>query len=226
MSGRYFVIMVKGHLRVLLGLVVIFMLAGRLSYWQGWLFGVAYLMLLAAVTVLFTGKKELIFERAKPGPGTKWWDKVFFWSYLPTALCLVVVAALDGGRFGWTGPLPVAVCVISYVVLVLSLAGVMWAMWTNKFFSRVVRIQCDRGHYVIEDGPYRFVRHPGYLSGIFTLPSIALVLGSLWALIPAALAVTLIIVRTYLEDQTLQKELPGYAEYAQKTKSRLLPLVW
>jgi protein-S-isoprenylcysteine O-methyltransferase Ste14 len=225
-NSAYLKIMAKTFVRVLAGSVVIFMLAGRLSYWQGWLFGATYMGLNVAVAVLFADKKDVIFERARPGPGTKWWDKIFFWSYLPTALCIIVIAGLDAGRFGWTAPLPPAVCVISYVILVLSFATVLWAMWTNKFFSRVVRIQSDRGHYVIQEGPYRFVRHPGYLSGIFILPSTALVLGSLWALIPAALAVTLLIIRTYLEDATLQKELPGYADYAQMIRSRLLPGIW
>jgi protein-S-isoprenylcysteine O-methyltransferase Ste14 len=225
-NGAYLKIMAKTFVRVVAGWAVIFMLAGRLSYWQGWLFGATYMGLNVAVAVLFAGKKDVIFERARPGPGTKWWDKIFFWSYLPTALGIIVVGALDAGRFGWTAPLPLAVCVISYVILVLSFTTVLWAMWTNKFFSRVVRIQSDRGHYVIQEGPYHFVRHPGYLSGIFILPGTALVLGSLWALIPAALAVTLVIIRTYLEDQMLQKELPGYADYAQRIRSRLLPGIW
>jgi protein-S-isoprenylcysteine O-methyltransferase Ste14 len=99
-------------------------------------------------------------------------------------------------------------------------------MWTNNFFSRVVRIQTDRGHYVVQDGPYRFVRHPGYLAGCFSLLSMPLALGSLWGLIPATLAVLLIIIRTYLEDATLQNELTGYHQYAKKVKYRLLPGIW
>ncbi|MHC4573972.1 MAG: methyltransferase family protein, partial [Planctomycetota bacterium] len=136
------------------------------------------------------------------------------------------VACLDGGRFRWTGELPAAFYLVSYGVLALSYAGAFWAMWANKFFSRVVRIQTERGHYVVQDGPYRFVRHPGYLAGSFTLPGMALVLGSVWALIPAGLCIILLIVRTYLEDATLKKELPGYADYAKKVRFRLLPGLW
>ena len=89
-----------------------------------------------------------------------------------------------------------------------------------------MRIQHDRGHEVIQTGPYKYVRHPGYIGGILMAISTALVLGSLWALIPAGIVAILLIIRTYLEDITLQKELPGYAEYAKNVRYRLLPLVW
>jgi protein-S-isoprenylcysteine O-methyltransferase Ste14 len=145
---------------------------------------------------------------------------------VPVSLSAVALAALDAGRFAWTPRLPPALYLISYLVLFLAYAGVVWAMWTNNFFSRVVRIQTDRGHYVVQEGPYRFVRHPGYLAGSFSLFSMPLALGSLWGLIPATLAVILIIIRTYLEDAALQKELTGYHQYAKKVKFRLLPALW
>jgi protein-S-isoprenylcysteine O-methyltransferase Ste14 len=107
-----------------------------------------------------------------------------------------------------------------------SYSFILWAMWTNRFFSSHVRIQTDRGHYVVTDGPYRFVRHPGYAGAIVWVPATALLLGSLYALIPAAITIVLIIIRTYLEDVTLQKELPGYADYARKTRFRLVPRIW
>jgi protein-S-isoprenylcysteine O-methyltransferase Ste14 len=107
-----------------------------------------------------------------------------------------------------------------------SYGFIMWAMFTNNFFSSKVRIQSDRGQYVVQQGPYKFVRHPGYLGVLFWMPSTALTMGSLWGLIPAALAVLTIIIRTYLEDKTLQKELPGYIEYTQKVRYRLIPGIW
>lgn len=101
-----------------------------------------------------------------------------------------------------------------------------WAKWTNRFFSSTVRIQTDRGHEVVQDGPYRIVRHPGYVSGILMAITSSLVLGSLSGLIPAGAVMALLVVRTGLEDRTLRNELAGYADYAQKTKFRLLPGVW
>ena len=101
-----------------------------------------------------------------------------------------------------------------------------WALWVNRFFSSVVRIQTDRGHKVVRNGPYRFVRHPGYAAGIVSLISLPLVLGSMWGLIPAGLMVLLLIIRTHLEDTTLQKELAGYVDYTKRVRYRLLPWIW
>jgi protein-S-isoprenylcysteine O-methyltransferase Ste14 len=99
-------------------------------------------------------------------------------------------------------------------------------MWTNRFFSSTVRIQTDRGHEVVEGGPYRFMRHPGYVGAILLVTSISLVLGSLWALIPAGVVAVLLIIRTCLEDITLQRELTGYADYARRVRFRLVPGIW
>ncbi|MBC7224324.1 MAG: isoprenylcysteine carboxylmethyltransferase family protein, partial [Anaerolineae bacterium] len=101
-----------------------------------------------------------------------------------------------------------------------------WAMASNPFFSAFVRIQRERGHRVVADGPYRYVRHPGYLGAIVFQMAIPLALGSLWALLPSGVAAALYVARTVLEDRTLQEELAGYREYAQKVRHRLLPGLW
>ena len=101
-----------------------------------------------------------------------------------------------------------------------------WAFIENRFFSSVVRIQKDRGHAVCDSGPYRIVRHPGYAGNVLPLPGIALALSSLWTLIPAALALVIIVIRTALEDRTLQEELPGYQEYARRVRYRLFPGIY
>ena len=175
---------------------------------------------------MFINKTDLIEERAKPGPGTKWWDKIFLALYLPMYLGVYLIACLDAGRFGWSPPLPIAVYILGYLVLFLAHYLVMWAMWTNMFFSSTVRIQTDRGHTVVQDGPYRFMRHPGYVGAIVMPACFSLVLGSLWGLIPSGVIAILLIIRTYLEDVTLQRELPGYAEYAGNVKYRLVPRIW
>jgi len=223
-----------GYLRMAglaaLGLVlvvaIVFLPAGTLDYWQGWAFvGVTFLSVMITMA-LFVGKTDLVQERMRPGPGTKWWDKVFYAFYVPAFFAVVVVAGLDVGRFGWTGALPAFVYAVGYAVYIASLFLNSWCMWVNRFFSSTVRIQTDRGHEVVQEGPYRFVRHPGYVAGILMAKGIALVLGSLWAVVPALIVVVLLLVRTYLEDVTLQRELPGYAEYARKVRYRLVPGVW
>jgi protein-S-isoprenylcysteine O-methyltransferase Ste14 len=222
----YLKIMIRMWLFVFLISISIFILAGRINYWQGWLFITGNISFFIIQSISLANKKDLAQERDKPGLGTKPWDKFFFPLYWPASISIFAVAALDAGRFSWTAKLPPLVYIISYTACVLSLSLFLWAIRANKFFSSVVRIQTDRGHYVIRSGPYRFIRHPGYLAAIFAFISVAPALGSLWALIPASLVAFLFIIRTYLEDKTLKKELPGYSEYAQDVKFRLLPHIW
>jgi protein-S-isoprenylcysteine O-methyltransferase Ste14 len=99
-------------------------------------------------------------------------------------------------------------------------------MAENPFFEKTVRIQSERDHYVIDTGPYRVVRHPGYVGLVPWVLSIPLLLVSARAFLPAGLAVISLLVRTALEDRTLHKKLPGYAEYAARVRSRLVPGVW
>ncbi len=218
--------LVKIYFYYLLIFAAVFVLAGKIKYWQGWGFCGTYLIFIIIISIKFADRKDLLAERLRPGPGVKWWDKIFFWFYLLLALCLFAVSVLDGGRFNWSPRLPAIVYAAGYAVMLPSYLFVLWAMWTNNFFSSRVRIQSDRGQYVVQEGPYRFVRHPGYLGGIFWLITMPLILGSLWGLIPAGLAVIAIIIRTYLEDEMLQKELPGYADYAKKVPFRLIRSLW
>jgi len=225
-NAWYLKIVFKGFFALVLIIAFIFLLAGRLTYWQGWVFSIVTVLLVVVQLIVFADKTDLVKERFKPGPGTKWWDKVFWALYAPLFFAIVIVACLDAGRFRWSLKLPVAVYVLSYIAFVISIYLYSWAMWVNRWFSSTVRIQMDRDQRVVQDGPYRYVRHPGYVGGILMAISTSLVLGSLWALIPASIVVMLLIIRTYLEDTTLQKELPGYADYTQKVRYRLVPGLW
>ena len=226
LGRRYWLIMARGILRFVAILAAMFFLAGRVSYWQAWGYGGMGLLLGLTVAVLFVRKPDVIKERVRPGPGMKWWDRVFFALYIPCFLAVLAVASLDAGRYHWTASMPVPAYVAAYIILAVAYWLVTWAMWINRFFSSVVRIQTDRGHHVVQDGPYRFIRHPGYVGAILLGLASAVALGSLWSLIPAGLMAMLVTVRTALEDATLQRELPGYTEYASKVRYRLLPGVW
>ena len=206
--------------------LVLFLTAGRVDYWQGWIFTVIFGILLISSLIQFSDRIDLAMERLRPGPGIKWWDRIFIAFYLPLSIGIFVVGGLDAGRFGWTRDLPIWVYPVSIVVCVGSFCFTRWAMLTNRWFSSVVRIQTDRGQRVVREGPYRFVRHPGYLGIILSFMAVPLILGSLWALIPAGSVSLLLIVRTCLEDRILQEELAGYADYAQEVRYRLLPRVW
>jgi len=225
-QNRYLRTVMRGFFHLLLMLVLLFLLAGRITYWQGWVFAGLAIIRLAIGAILFVRKPDLVEERVRPGPGTKWWDKVFYAFYVPLMFAIVIVGSLDVGRFGWSMPLPLYIYVLGCIAYILAHSITLWAMWVNRFFSSTVRIQMDRAQEVVQGGPYRFVRHPGYVGGILLATSMALVLGSWWALIPAGIIAVLLVIRTYLEDTTLQKELSGYADYIQKTRWRLLPGIW
>ena len=220
---------VKAFIQGIFALIIItalmLLLAGRLDYWQGWAFGIFCFLNTILKAVLFSGKTELGKERLKPGPGTKWWDKIFWALIIILTFAIIVVGSLDA-RYGWTKPLPVQVYVDSYLLMSFGIFIFTWGMWVNKFFSSTVRIQKERKQKVIQAGPYRCIRHPGYVGGILMFLTMALVLGSFWALIPSAILSISMIIRTYLEDNLLKKELKGYKSYAKKVRYRLLPGVW
>lgn len=156
----------------------------------------------------------------------KAWDKVLApLMALSVGHILVIVAGLDH-RYGWSPEFPLWLIVLGLILISLGYAFATWALAENRFFSSMVRIQTDRGHVVCDSGPYRLVRHPGYAGNIPPLLGIVLALGSVWALIPAVVALSITVVRTALEDRTLQEELPGYRDYAQRVRYRLIPGVY
>ena len=222
----YLRLVIRSMFGILLVVAIIFIPAGRINYWQGWVFSGVMVLILIVSILMFANKPDLIKEREKPGPGTKWWDKIFYALYIPAFFAVVIIACLDTGRFGWTAPFPIPVYVIGYILFLFANFINTWSMWVNRFFSSTVRIQTDRGQEVIQTGPYRWMRHPGYVGGILLAISMAVIFGSLWALIPAGIVAILLVIRTYLEDTTLQKELAGYTDYVSHVKYRLLPGIW
>lgn len=160
-----------------------------------------------------------------PKKGAKAWDTALLGLYGVAMMIMWIVAGLDL-RYGWSSGISPSAQILALLIVIAGYALVVWATGTNAFFSQVVRIQTERGHTVIRSGPYRVVRHPAYVGMILVVVGAPILLGSWWALIPGVISAVLMIVRTSLEDKTLQAELPGYREYAQRTRYRLLPGVW
>ncbi len=207
-------------------MAVLFLAAGRLDWPWAWVFLAIYLASISInMTLLLQRSPETAAERGR-AEGMRGWDKAIggLWSVMQFLL-LPLAAGLDE-RFGWTGPLAVWVHLAGGVVFALGLALFGWAMITNAYFATIVRIQAERGHAVCDSGPYRFVRHPGYVGTFLQSLGAPLLLGSAWALVPGGLAVALIVLRTAFEDRTLQEELDGYQEYAARVRWRLLPGAW
>jgi len=209
--------------------LVLLVCGGDFGWWQAW----GYSLLLVAVG----GGGHIWAERQHPGlmaerqntekfQGAKAWDKVLApLMALSISFPLPIVAGLDH-RFVWSPAFPLWLIVLGFILTALGYAFAAWALAENRFFSSVVRIQTDRGHAVCDSGPYRLVRHPGYAGNIPPLLGIVLALGSVWALIPAVAALIIAVVRTALEDQTLQEELLGYRDYARRVRYRLIPGIY
>ncbi|WP_211314740.1 methyltransferase family protein [Thioalbus denitrificans] len=156
----------------------------------------------------------------------KAWDRVLApLMALSVSFPPVIVAGLDH-RFDWSPEFPLWLMVLGFLLIALGYAFAAWALIENRFFSSVVRIQVERGHVVCDSGPYRIVRHPGYAGNMLALPGMALALNSLWTLVPAAVALVIAVIRTALEDRTLQDELPGYRDYARRVRYRLIPGIY
>ena len=213
---------------VFIGLVP-FAAAGRFDWWQGWVYSLIMMGInLISRYLLFRKNPELVAERFRftSRKGIKSWDKLLApMIAIAGPLLVLIVAGLDR-RNAWSPEVSLA---LQIPAIFLFLSGGMfgvWAMLENPFFSSVVRIQEDRKQTVITSGPYRFVRHPAYSGNILWWLVTPVILGSLWSFIPAGLVVVLFIVRAALEDRTLIAELPGYADYAQRTRYRLLPGIW
>ncbi len=208
---------------------VLFLSAGTLKWWEGWAYtGMTLFILVLSRALILVKNPDMAKERAEAAQkkDVKAWDKILvplIAVYGP--LISWIIAGLDE-RFSWTPDLPNYIHFIALCVMFLGIMIGTWAMVVNRFFSSHVRIQADRGHTVISTGPYQVVRHPGYAGGIFAWIATPVFFSSYWVAIPSILVITLTIIRTVLEDRTLQAELPGYCEYTERVRFRLLPGIW
>jgi protein-S-isoprenylcysteine O-methyltransferase Ste14 len=207
--------------------ILLFLSAGRLNWMGGWaFFGLNLFTQLLSAAILIPRRPDLLAERSKVGKGTRNWDRFFAPAVMIVGTLAVIITAGLDARFGWSRPISPALWWPALCVALLSQLFVLWAMASNRYFAITVRIQEERGHQVVDTGPYRVVRHPGYAGSILYTLAIPIILGSWWTFIPGAVTVGLLIMRTGLEDRTLQEELPGYQNYSQRISSRLFPGVW
>jgi protein-S-isoprenylcysteine O-methyltransferase Ste14 len=204
----------------------VFLGAGKLRYWQGLLYLALALVGTTLNHLLVRKGADITAERARQAAAGQSWDKRILGALFIVNLVTFVIAGLDSGRFGWSGAVPLWVTAVGAILMLLGQLIFAVAKRQNAFFSSTFRIQTDRGHQVCDTGVYRRVRHPGYLGMLISLLAFPLVMSSYWAFIPACLAAIVLIVRTVLEDRVLKEELPGYREYAAKTRWRLIPAVF
>ncbi|WP_024851261.1 methyltransferase family protein [Hydrogenovibrio kuenenii] len=225
-SLRHWVRLVSVYFFILLILLVC---GGDLGWWQAWIY---------SAMIFMSGIGGRIWgEQRHPGltadrqdtesfQKAKAWDKVLApLMAVSISFPLVIVAGLDH-RYQWTHEFPLWVNLTGLLLVGGGYAFAAWAFAENRFFYSVVRIRVDQGHVVCDSGPYRFVRHPGYAGNMLALFGMALALSSMWTLIPVAVASIITVVRMELEDRALQEELPGYRDYAQRVRYRLIPGIY
>ena len=210
----------------LLWILALFAGAGTFAWTRGWIAVALYTVGMSAIGFIVRRYNAPLMEaRAKRGAGTKPFDKVFLRVLIPLVFIQAAVAGVDTVRFGWSS-MPFALAYAGTVLFALAIALIAWSMAVNPHAEGTVRIQTDRGHTVVTSGPYRMVRHPMYVGAILMYVATALILGSVWALAVGGIMIALFIWRTAREDRTLHLELPGYADYAARTRYRLAPGLW
>ena len=217
---------IKLILTYLLMPLVLLLIGWDLGWWQGWLYSALFLLIGVGSRVLAEKRHPgLMAERGKFGKdqNVKPWDKVLApLMAISLTFPLFIVAGLDH-RFGWSTQFPIWLNIVGLILITFGYTFASWAIIENRFFSSVTRIQKERGHTVCDSGPYRNVRHPGYAGNILALPGIVLALGSVWTMIPVIVALIIAVIRTAMEDKTLQEELPGYRDYVHRVRYRLIP---
>lgn len=225
--------MAAGIASVVLYLVLVPVLllfsAGTSRWPMAWVYaGINLVFIGGGRFLLLRRSPDLILERLRPlrAPGVKDWDRLLaaLLALLGPGVCSVV-AGLDR-RYGWSPQIGLTAQIAAAVFVAAGYALGTWASLVNRFFSSVVRIQTERMHVVVSDGPYRLVRHPSYAGGCVLYLAQPVMLGTLWALLPSVLVCATLVLRTALEDRALRAELPGYAGYARRTRHRLVPGLW
>jgi protein-S-isoprenylcysteine O-methyltransferase Ste14 len=207
--------------------LIFFLSSGEISILRAWIYSGIYAIggLIIGI-VLLKKTPKLLNDRGKMQEGTKQFDKYIILTYFIVAIVITSLVAGIDRRFNLIEILPFFCLYIGIILYIFSAVFSTWPMLHNPFFEGTVRIQKEKNHSVINTGPYKIVRHPGYLGMLLGSISLPLALGSVLAFIPLFIIIILIFVRTYYEDTTLQKELTGYTEYCKEVKYRLIPFIW
>lgn len=203
-----------------------FGIAGRLNWLQGWAFLSLFSVFVGAlVWRLSKLNPALVEERTQSAEKAEPWDRAVMGIYTVILLILLVVVALDGGRYLWSS-VPLGIQLIGWLLIIIAGLMIWHVMMINAYLSSWARLQDDRQQVVVQEGAYRHIRHPMYLGIIIAFLGLPLALGSWWAMIPSLSIVGLFVYRTYREDLMLLHGLNGYAEYVERVRYRLLPGIW
>lgn len=219
----------RSAILILIGLAfgaVLFAVAGRLDWIEGWLFAGAVMVYMGSSAIIgLIWDPALLKERGSAIVSAQGVEKAVLLLVFTLCATIIITAALDAGRFGWS-VMPVAIKVLGWLLVIPAMGLSMWVGVVNTYASAVVRIQQDRGHHVVNGGPYCYIRHPMYAGMVLMGIGIPLALASWWALAPGLMWSVTFVLRTAQEDRVLQRDLPGYADYARQVRYRLIPGIW
>lgn len=206
--------------------VALFWSAGQIDWWPAWAsIAVMLAWIVATAIIIFCFNPDLLAERLGLRKEAKPWDIAILSSLGFVQLARYIVAGLDH-RYGWTDGFPLMIQIAALTICVLGYVLFVWATASNAFFSQIVRIQSERGHFVVTSGPYHYIRHPAYFGAMLYELAVPILFASWWALIISGMSIFLLTLRTALEDRTLKSELTGYTNYAHQVRYRLLPGIW
>ena len=218
--------------QVLLFVVVVpflpLLISRQWDWWEAWLYAIVCILGFAISRTLAARRHpDLLAERARmlSHEDAKPWDKPLAPLVGLGGALVPLVAGLDA-LFDWSPGFSLPVELAALILLVAGYTLSSCALIENAFFSGMVRIQTDRGQRVVSSGPYRWMRHPGYAGALLAFLATPLFLDSGWTFLPALFLTVVLVIRTRLEDQTLQAELDGYPDYARRVRYRLLPGLW
>jgi len=198
------------------------------TWWEAWTYGgICFFGFIISRVLAAKKHPDIIKERSESfkHEDTKSWDRVLSPLLVFGSGFIPIVAGLDA-LFKLSPGFNFIIKIVSIILLLTGYGLGTYALVENRFFSGTVRIQSERGHKVVSTGPYRWIRHPGYAAALISNIGVPLLLDSYWAFIPVFCVAVVAVIRTYLEDKTLQNELDGYREYAQITRKRLIPFIW
>jgi protein-S-isoprenylcysteine O-methyltransferase Ste14 len=204
------------------------LISWRWGWWEAWVYAAIGILGFAISRALAARRHpDVIAERARfmQHEDAKPWDKLLAPLVGLGGGLIPLMAGLDA-RFGWSPAFSMPLKISSLVIILAGYVLASYALIENRFFSGMVRIQTDRGHRVVSGGPYRWVRHPGYSGALLSYLATPVLLDSPWAFLAVLLLAIALVIRTSLEDRTLQEELDGYRDYAKRVRYRLLPGVW
>jgi protein-S-isoprenylcysteine O-methyltransferase Ste14 len=213
---------------IVIGPALPLLISRHWDWWEAWTYLIMGILGFAISRLLAARKNpDIIKERAQfmQHDNTQSWDKLLApFSGIGGGL-IPLIAGLDA-LFGWSQPYNLNLKILALVIILAGYVLGSYALIANRFFSGTVRLQTERGHQVVSSGPYRWIRHPGYVGAILTYLATPIFLDSVWAFLPAVFVTLVLVIRTALEDRFLQNELQGYREFAQLVRYRLFPGIW